>query len=207
MLVQRTYAIKAEKETPAGLSQIDIETVMFQVSCRAGGPEVVLTSKAVSMYTVQDNLAGSFSCGDFKVFSAIERREGLQIGKSYYYQEIERILEFLKLPPGNRNNLFLIDEIYRGTNTAERLAAATVVLDELAKKGIVLATTHDIELSHSLKDSFSMVHFREEVNEGRHYFTYRLHQGPCRSRNAIRLLELVGYPAGLIEKALALIKP
>lgn len=139
----------------------------------------------------------------FRIFSSINRLEGLEAGKSYYYREIERILEFINLPNDQGGCLILIDEIFRGTNTAERVAASTVVLKELTRKGVVMVATHDVELEDRLEGPFRMVHFREEVQNGIHFFDYRIHDGPCRSRNAIRLLELVGYPDYLIRSALA----
>lgn len=138
----------------------------------------------------------------FRVLSSIGREESLHDGKSYYFREIERILELISVPYGDEPVLFLIDEIYRGTNTAERLAASSAVLMELSKKGMVMVSTHDLELEAKLGMRFVMVHFREEVEAGKHFFSYHLHQGPCRSRNAIRLLQLVGYPEHVVRQAM-----
>jgi DNA mismatch repair ATPase MutS len=66
----------------------------------------------------------------------------------------------------------------------------------------VMLTTHDVELESRLREDFVMVHFREEIKAGVHSFDYRIHQGPCRSRNAIRLLELIGYPPQLVQRAM-----
>ena len=146
--------------------------------------------------------AKRFVAARFNLFSSISVEETLSDGKSYYYREIERILSFIIAPIHHSPNLFLIDEIFRGTNTAERLAASTAVLEELSRRGLVLVTTHDIELEEKLLQSFLMIHFREEVENGKHFFDYRLHQGPCRTRNAIRLLQLIGYPDSVIDRAL-----
>jgi DNA mismatch repair ATPase MutS len=146
--------------------------------------------------------AKRFVAARFVLFSSIGVEETLRDGKSYYYREIERILSFINAPIHHNPNLFLIDEIYRGTNTAERLAASSAVLEELSRKGLVLVTTHDIELEEKLSQWFMMVHFREEVENGEHFFDYRIHPGPCRTRNAIRLLQLVGYPDNIVDRAL-----
>ncbi|MCK5131889.1 MAG: hypothetical protein KAR40_07025 [Candidatus Sabulitectum sp.] len=135
------------------------------------------------------------------VLSTIRRRDDLQHGKSYYYVEIETILEFIKASDSGERYLFLIDEIFRGTNTIERLAASSSVLKYLGRHGMVLVTTHDIELEHMLNEKYRMYHFQEQIEDDRHYFDYRIKPGPCRSRNAIRLLEITGYPAEITSEA------
>ncbi|MEA3265528.1 MAG: hypothetical protein U9P42_01105 [Candidatus Fermentibacteria bacterium] len=135
------------------------------------------------------------------VLSTIRRRDDLQHGKSYYYVEIETILEFIKASDSGDRYLFLIDEIFRGTNTIERLAASSAVLKYLSERGMVLVTTHDIELEHMLNKKFVMYHFQEQIEDGRHFFDYRIKPGPCRSRNAIRLLEITGYPSEITSAA------
>lgn len=135
------------------------------------------------------------------VLSTIRRRDSLKNGKSYYYVEIETINEFIKAANATGRCLFLIDEIFRGTNTLERLSAASSVLKYLGERGMVLVTTHDIELVHLLGDKYRMFHFQEQIKDGHHYFDYIIKPGTCRSRNAIKLLELYGYPAEIISEA------
>ena len=140
------------------------------------------------------------------VLSTIRRRDDLGHGKSYYYVEIESILEFIKKADSSSRFLFLIDEIFRGTNTTERLASSTAVLKYLGERSMVLVTTHDIELENMLGEKYKMFHFQEQIEDGHHFFDYRIKPGPCRSRNAIRLLELAGYPAEIIHEANSLSK-
>lgn len=146
-----------------------------------------------------------FGAAPFAILSAISTAESLEGAKSYYYREIERILALIGQDPDKGPYLFLIDELFRGTNTAERLAAGIAVLENLSKKSMVMVTTHDVELESRLREDFVMVHFREEIKEGVHFFDYRIHQGPCRSRNAIRLLQLIGYPPHLVQRAMDLL--
>jgi hypothetical protein len=88
-----------------------------------------------------------------RVLSAIRREDRMEDGKSYFFMELERILTLLQAARGETLHLFLIDELFRGTNTVERLAAATAVLGELAERHTVLATTHDLELQELLGDT------------------------------------------------------
>ncbi|MFH1068167.1 MAG: hypothetical protein V1794_00980, partial [Candidatus Glassbacteria bacterium] len=135
------------------------------------------------------------------VKSSISREENLDEGKSYYMVEVEKLLEFIRASRPGRNILFLIDEIYRGTNTVERIASATAVLNYIGKDNTVLVTTHDIELQDLLDKNFVMFHFSEQVEGERYFFDYKIKKGPSRSRNAIKLLELSGYPVQIISEA------
>lgn len=136
-----------------------------------------------------------------KVLTSIKIEDDLDDGKSYYQVEVDDLLEFL-----NKNNkvnqyLFLIDEIYRGTNTVERISASTAVLKDLSLYNTTFVTTHDIELQILLNDKYNMKHFSECVEDETFFFDYQLKDGPCKTRNAIKLLELSGYPKNVVSNA------
>jgi DNA mismatch repair ATPase MutS len=98
--------------------------------------------------------------------------------------------------------LFLLDEIFKGTNTVERIAAGKAVLSYLNKgQHIVFVSTHDIELTDYLKDSFDLYHFTEVVEDDKIAFDYKLKEGNLKTRNAIRILELNQYPIEVINEA------
>ena len=140
------------------------------------------------------------------VHSTIKRSDDLSEHKSYYFKEIEAILDFINLNKESHEHLFLIDEIFRGTNTVERISAATSVLKYLARQSFIFVTTHDIELQELLKDTFEMYHFSEQVENGNFYFDYKIKKGPCSNRNAIKLLELKGYPDEITSQAMEISK-
>jgi DNA mismatch repair ATPase MutS len=101
-------------------------------------------------------------------------------------------------------HLFLIDEVFRGTNTIERVAAAHAVLQYLDQgNDVVVVATHDIELVALLDDRFRSSHFREDLVDGRLHFEYCLKDGPSSTRNAIALLRLMQYPESVIDLALS----
>lgn len=137
----------------------------------------------------------------FVVKSAIRRNENLEEGKSYFFVEIELINDFIKLSKERNKYLFLIDEIFRGTNTIERLAASTAVLKFLDSNNIVFVTTHDLELQDLLENNFKMFHFSEQVEDNKYYFNYKIQEGSCSSGNAIKLLEIMEYPESITQEA------
>ncbi len=84
---------------------------------------------------------------------------------------------------------------------ATQAPAATAVLRHLGRRASLLVTTHNLELAGELNGMFRMCHFSEMVEEDRFFFDYRLKPGPCNTRNAIRLLELEGYPQTIVSEA------
>lgn len=136
----------------------------------------------------------------YSVHASIRRQDSLAQGKSYYLVEIEEILAFLQpREAGRPRPLLLIDEIFRGTNTIERIAASATVLRALASTNTVFVTTHDVELQ-GLLANYRMCHFRETPDLDQ-IFDYQLREGPSDARNAIKLLGLLGYPRELVDQA------
>jgi len=138
------------------------------------------------------------------VHSAIKREDKLLDGESYFFSEIKRVLSFTSASEHKGIRVLLIDEIFRGTNTVERIASSVAVLRYLAKNNLVFVTTHDIELQSMLTDCFGVFHFTDHVIDGKYGFDYALRSGAVRSRNAIRLLKLSGYPESITDEAEAL---
>ena len=140
-----------------------------------------------------------------RVVSSINLADNLTEGKSYYFAEAEAVLGFVQAAEAQPGEfLFILDELFKGTNTVERIAATRAVLAYLQGRSLVVASTHDGELGALLAPDFTEYHFTETVSEADWYFDYRLKTGPLTTRNGIRLLARVGYPAAIVEDALAL---
>ena len=98
--------------------------------------------------------------------------------------------------------LGIIDEVLRGTNTIERIAASSQILSALDKPNVItFAATHDIELSYILESKYCNWHFEEEVKENDVIFNYQLRGGRATTRNAIKLLGIAGYDPDVVEAA------
>ncbi|MDR2900582.1 MAG: hypothetical protein LBV20_03560 [Treponema sp.] len=144
----------------------------------------------------------SFNCRRMMIHSAINLHDNLLESKSFYMKEVLAVKQMLEKSQKNGDNLFLLDEIFKGTNTPERIASGKAVLSELAKNGnIVFASTHDIELADLLAGEYELYHFCEQIETDRLYFDYLLKHGKLKYRNAIRLLEIEGYPPSVIAEA------
>ncbi|MCD8023154.1 MAG: hypothetical protein LUF30_09345, partial [Lachnospiraceae bacterium] len=98
--------------------------------------------------------------------------------------------------------LCCVDEVLRGTNTVERISASSQILKWMAgKQMICLAATHDIELTYILEGIYENYHFEEQVTDEKVTFDYQMREGRAMTRNAIRLLHLMGFEDEIIEEA------
>lgn len=157
--------------------------------------------------TINTCFAKSMTFPLLKVFSAIRISDDLMNDKSYFFEEVLTIKEMLKESENKNKNLFLLDEIFKGTNTVERISAGKSVLSALTKnKNKILVSTHDIELTDMLSNEYELYHFSETVNEKNIGFDYKLKEGKLKNRNAIRILEINDYPREVVEEAIGIAK-
>jgi DNA mismatch repair ATPase MutS len=122
--------------------------------------------------------------------------------ESYYIVEIKSLKRILDRMNNNIPTLCFVDEVLRGTNTLERIAASSQILYSFAQgNALCFAATHDIELTHILEKYYANYHFQEQIADNTVIFDYKLFSGRSVSRNAIKLLEVMGYSKNIIEKA------
>ena len=96
----------------------------------------------------------------------------------------------------------VIDEILRGTNTQERIAASAAILEYLQNQNcLAIVASHDIELTRKLGDSYGYYYFCEQMQEKDIAFDYQIREGVSNTKNAIALLECVGFPEIIIRRA------
>ncbi|WP_321316111.1 MutS-related protein [Labilibaculum sp.] len=139
------------------------------------------------------------------IHSAIRISDDLMNDRSYYFEEVLTIKDMIDNAGKGTANLFLLDEIFKGTNTVERISAGKAVLSSLAKnENIVFVSTHDIELTDLLTDEYELYHFSEIVSDKSVDFDYKLKEGKLKNRNAIRILQINGYPDEVIQEAMSL---
>ena len=159
---------------------------------------------AILAQTIHTCVAASCKTGFYRVMSSMALKDNLETGESYYMVEIKslkRIMVETDKAHG-ANTMCFVDEVLRGTNTVERVAASSRILQSLSESGaFVFAATHDIELTHLLEKSYANYHFREEVKDDDISFNYILNKGRATTRNAIKLLSIMGYDEAVIKAA------
>ncbi len=172
----------------------------------ASGKSTFLKSVAIGALlaqTVHTVPAKSYRASYFQILSSMALRDNMQGNESYFIVEIKSLKRMFEAAKAPVCTLCFVDEVLRGTNTVERIAASREVLAGLAGNGrtICFAATHDIELTYLLEDVCENYHFEETVTDDDVEFDYLLHEGRATSRNAIKLLRMLGYPAEVIERA------
>ena len=152
--------------------------------------------------TIYTCFATEFTTPILKIFSSIRITDDLKNGKSYYFEEVNSIGALIEASEKPFQNLFIIDEVFKGTNTIERVAAGKAILTYLNKnENIVLVSSHDIELVELLHNEFELYHFVENIENDNLVFDHWLKHGAITSRNAIKILAISNYPAEIIEEA------
>ncbi|MET2984147.1 MutS-related protein [Aureibaculum conchae] len=147
--------------------------------------------------------AKSYTAPFLKIHTSIRITDDLLEDTSYYLQEVLTIKELIKASKAEENCLFVLDEIFKGTNTIERISGGKAILSYLNQQNhIVLVSTHDIELTEMLKkENYELYHFSEQIENGKLLFDHKLKSGKLKTRNAIKILELYDYPKIIITDA------
>lgn len=187
-------------------NDVNIKRSVLITGSNASGKSTFLKTVAVNAILAQSihTVCADRYCADyFRVFSSITLKDNIFEGDSYYMTEIKSIKRILEAAGEEKAPvLSFVDEVLRGTNTTERIAASGIILQQLAKsRGFCFAATHDLELTEILHNYYDNVHFEEIIEDGDIVFPYRLQKGPATTRNAIALLKIMGYDSTITQKA------
>lgn len=99
-------------------------------------------------------------------------RDDLSSQESYYIAEIRSLKRILDAVGEEYPVLCFVDEVLRGTNTVERIAASSQILESLASENVIcFAATHDIELTYILEGVYENYHFSEEIDEEKDFLS------------------------------------
>lgn len=169
----------------------------------ASGKSTFMKSVAINCIlgqTIDTCIAGSAEMQPLMVVTCMALRDNILTGESYYYREAKCLKRMLDLIKKEKNVLVVVDEILKGTNTAERIAASKAILEYIAQtECITLVATHDNELTESGK--YRNYHFQNEIRDNDIVFDYLIHEGKSTQSNAIALLAHLGYPEEVVERA------
>lgn len=162
-----------------------------------------MAGKTTFMRTIGLNLV-LFYCGlsidaDYfeapllEIYTSMRVRDEVQTGVSSFYGELIRIKEMIEASKQEKQAIFLIDEIFKGTNLKDRIIGAKAVIEKLGQNGAFLfVSTHDEELCHHENIAITNVHFEEYYQDGKIYFDYQLKPGMSKTTNAKYLMQMIG---------------
>ena len=157
---------------------------------------------AILAQTINTVLAESWTMKRSYIVTSMAIQDNVLDGDSYFIVEIKSLKRIIRLSEAGKPVISFIDEILKGTNTIERIAASGAMMEWLSSnKGMNVIASHDIELTEMARYAYTNYHFRESIENGEVLFDYKIHPGPSRTRNAIKLLEILGYPESVTTKA------
>lgn len=165
-----------------------------------------MSGKSTFLRTVGSNLvlayigapvcAEQFSCSQFNLWSCMRVSDNLEQSISSFYAEILRIKRIVQAAKTDKPVFFLLDEIFKGTNSHDRHQGAKALIYQLLKEGAMgLVSTHDLELGELESQSQGRIenyHFREYYENQEIRFDYTLRSGISTTRNALYLIKLAG---------------
>ncbi len=168
-----------------------------------------MSGKSTFLKTLGMNLCLAFAGGPvnakslqtslFRIYTCIQINDSVTGGFSFFYAEVQRLKNLLdELEKANDVALlFLIDEIFKGTNNRERLIGSRSYIQALVgHHGLGIISTHDLELTKLAEKipKLTNYHFREDVKEGKMVFDYKMRSGACPTTNALKIMRMEGLP-------------
>lgn len=186
-------------------NEVNFDKVNIITGSNASGKSTYVKSIAVNAILAQSlNLvcAKGFKMKKGGIFSSMAIKDDVVSGDSYFIAEIKSLKRIVDDSFIN-DSYYFIDEILKGTNTIERIAASSSIIRHLIdRNSLAMIASHDIELTTKFGEEIRNIHFREKVMEdGKIIFDYKLRLGPSKTRNAIRLLESMDFPKEIVERA------
>ena len=191
---------------PVG-NTLELDGPLLLTGSNASGKSTLLKAAVLAAVMAQGICTApcsAYSATAFRLYTSMAVSDELLSGDSYFVTELKAFRRILEAAGRGERVLCAVDEVLRGTNTVERIAASSVLLEALAGSGaLCLAATHDGELCTLLEASYTLAHFEETLTQDGMVFDYRLRPGAAHTRNAIRLLTILGFDPGLSGRAKA----
>jgi MutS domain V len=204
----RLEAVRHPLLPTAVANDLDLARPLLVTGANMSGKSTLLRTIGVNVVlaqTVGFCFAQAYSGPLLRVGTCLRRSDSLSRGDSDYQAEARRVLQLVQLVQlaGEPSPaLLLMDELFRGTNSDERTAASAAVLEHLAGRGACLvAATHDVALARALQQRFRVAHLGARASPAGLGFDYLVHPGHAPSGNALALLEALGYPGSLLQRA------
>lgn len=144
--------------------------------------------------------AKKFSCSIMNIYTCMRISDNLEENISSFYGEILRIKGIVEACGRGEQVFFLLDEIFKGTNSIDRHLGAKILIKNLENgKTCGMVSTHDLELAEMEEESGGKIknyHFKEYYEDGKIKFDYKLRTGVSTTRNALYLMKMAGIDIG-----------
>ena len=173
--------------------------ILLITGSNMSGKSTLLRTLGINLvlaYTGAPACAKNFSCSMLRIYTCMRVSDNLGENISSFYAELLRIKQIVSASKNHTNIFFLLDEIFKGTNSQDRHAGAKVLIQQLSKAGAMgMVSTHDLELGNIERESDRRIrnyHFREYYKNNQIHFDYKLRPGISTTRNAMYLIRMAG---------------
>ncbi|MCH3963372.1 MAG: DNA mismatch repair protein MutS [Clostridium sp.] len=191
-----------EKAIPNSLKIAD--SILITGS-NASGKSTFLKTVALNIIfaqTICTCTASYFEGFYVKIYTSMALRDDVLSRESYYVVETKSLKRIIDNIDESLPTICFVDEILRGTNTVERIAASSQLLKYITLENcICVAATHDVELTYILENYFENYHFQENIVDNKILFDYKIYRGRSMTQNAIKLLSILGYKDDIVDRA------
>lgn len=136
--------------------------------------------------------AGSLRVSVFALFTSMRTTDDLTRGISYFNAELLRLRQLIGFCEEHKNTLIILDEILKGTNSADKLNGSRLFLEYISLRNVTgVIATHDLELSRMADGHAGRFHnYCFEIELGTDVtYSYRITPGVARNQNATFLLK------------------
>ena len=186
-------------------NDVDVTKNLLLTGSNASGKSTYIKAialNAIFAQTLNTCCATAFALKPAPIITSMGVADNIVGGESYFVVEIKSMRRIVYAASDELEFYCFIDEILKGTNTVERIAASASVLQFLHQQNcICVAATHDLELTEILRTQYLSNHFSEQITSAGMLFDYKLKAGPSQSKNAIKLLAFFDYPEAVVNNA------
>lgn len=172
--------------------------VMLITGSNMSGKSTLLRTAGINLvlaYAGAPVCAKYFRASIMKIYTCMNVTDDLSDNISSFYAELLRIKDIVKESESGEKIFFLLDEIFKGTNSLDRHTGAKVLINKLSHtNSIGMVSTHDLELCdlEEENDRIANYHFQEYYKDNKIYFDYKLRSGSSTTRNALYLMKMAG---------------
>lgn len=173
--------------------------VLLITGSNMSGKSTLLRTAGINLilsYTGAPVCAKELRCSIMDIYTSMRVSDNLEKNTSSFYAELLRIKMIIEAAKEGKRIFFLLDEIFKGTNSRDRHTGARILIKNLIKEGASgFVSTHDLELGdleEEDKGGVENFHFKEYYKDGQIYFDYKLRKGISTTRNAIYLMKMAG---------------
>ncbi|WP_315115947.1 MutS-related protein [uncultured Clostridium sp.] len=192
------HPLLGERAVKNDFSIGDGEKILLITGSNMSGKSTFLRTTGINLllaYMGAPVFAEEFTCSLMDIYTCMRISDNLERNISSFYGELLRINKLIEGVKIKKPIFFLLDEIFKGTNSVDRHTGAKILINKLSKEKVLgLVSTHDLELG-SLEEYNSKVknyHFREYYKNNEIHFDYKLRKGISTTRNALYLMKIAG---------------